>query len=415
MSSNTYGLRLLAKPGVQRSIVQLLVFIAVGYRALQFARLTREIQWGYDFSAYWESAGRLLAGLSPYTAQQLAGPYGPQQQFLYLYPPPLAAAVTPLFSRYSTNYLEPAWIWFGIGFVVLVLSIWALWRVEGVGERFPILAGRNGRGILIAGALAFPPVVGELVLGNVHILLLGLLTIAWLGIRRGDTRGEWIAGFAVGIAAVIKVFPGLLLLWFLLTRRPRGAVGVVIGAAVVALAFLPETGIQAWLDYPTVLLNLSAPTNTTDTLAPTVWLAEWIGFAAARIVVTAAGLLLLVGVSIAARRDLPSSREPTVARSFGAAVLLSLLIAPAMYHHYLAIAVLPFILGLAAGVRLRWLALAYFLMWGGQQAALGDISWIVNKLAPTLGALVLLAALATIAKLPSRHLANRAGAAHAVG
>jgi hypothetical protein len=151
-----------------------------------------------------------------------------------------------------------------------------------------------------------------------------------------------------------------------------------------------------------VLLNLSAPTDTTDTLAPTVWLAELFGFAAARIVVTAACLLLLVGVSIAARRDLPSSREPTLARSFGAAVLLSLLVAPAMYHHYLAITVLPFILGLAAGVRMRWLALAYFLMWGGTQTALGDAAWIVNRLAPTLGALVLLASLATMAKVPGR-------------
>jgi hypothetical protein len=56
--------------------------------------------------------------------------------------------------------------------------------------------------------------------------------------------------------------------------------------------------------------------------------------------------------------------------------------------------ILPFALALGAGVRLRWLALAYFLMWGGQQAALGDLSWIVNRAFPTLGALVLLGALA---------------------
>jgi hypothetical protein len=96
-------------------------------------------------------------------------------------------------------------------------------------------------------------------------------------------------------------------------------------------------------------------------------------------------------------------------------VLLSLLVAPAMYHHYLAIAVLPFILGLAAGVRLRWLALAYFLMWGGTQAALGDAAWIINRLAPTLGALVLLASLVTVAAVPRRATRYRAGAAQAVG
>ena len=51
----------------------------------------------------------------------------------------------------------------------------------------------------------------------------------------------------------------------------------------------------------------------------------------------------------------------------------------------------------AAGVRLRWLALAYLLMWGGRQPALGDLEWVVNRGFPTLGALVLLVALVAAA------------------
>lgn len=51
-------------------------------------------------------------------------------------------------------------------------------------------------------------------------------------------------------------------------------------------------------------------------------------------------------------------------------------------------------LALGAGVQLRYLALAYFLMWGGQQNAIGDLAWIVNRALPTLGALTLLATLA---------------------
>jgi hypothetical protein len=74
-------------------------------------------------------------------------------------------------------------------------------------------------------------------------------------------------------------------------------------------------------------------------------------------------------------------------------VVLSVLVAPALYHHYLALLVLPFLLGLGAGVPLRYLAIAYFLMWGGQQTALGDLAWIVNRAMPTAGALLLLGAL----------------------
>ena len=45
-------------------------------------------------------------------------------------------------------------------------------------------------------------------MGNVHFLLLWLLTLAWLGIRRGDPGGRWRGGAMVGVAAMIKVFPG---------------------------------------------------------------------------------------------------------------------------------------------------------------------------------------------------------------
>lgn len=373
-------------------MLALVAILALAFRALQFAALTGEIQWGYDFSAYWAAASSLLAGTSVYTPAQLAGPYAPQVQYLYLYPPPLAAAVASLAWLFPNDYRAAAWIWSAIGAAILVWAVLALWRSERLADSYPLLAGRV-RWLLVAAAFAFPPVVGELVMGNVHLLLLGLLTIAWLGIRRGTGNGDLVAGVAIGVAAVVKVFPGVILLWFLLTRRYRAALGVAIGASAFIAVTLPFTGIEPWLKFPTVLANLAAPSDTTDTLAPTVWLAPYLGFTGARIVVTAAAVLLLVGVSIGARRDLPSARPAVVARSFGAAVVLSVLVAPALYHHYLALLVLPFLLALGAGVPLRYLAIAYFLMWGGQQDALGDLSWIVNRALPIAGAIILLAAL----------------------
>src|SRR5207248_1417248 len=89
----------------------------------------------------------------------------------------------------------------------------------------------------------------------------------------------------------------------------------------------------------------------------------------------------------------PATPTGAVARSFGAAVVIAVLISPAVYQHYLALLVLPLVLGLGAGVPLRYLAVAYVLMWGGKQDALGDLAWIVNRGFPTIGALVLLAGL----------------------
>jgi hypothetical protein len=191
---------------------------------------------------------------------------------------------------------------------------------------------------------------------------------------------------------------------------------VAIGALAFILVTLPFTGFEPWTQYPSVLANLSAPSNTTDTLAPTVWLAPILGFTVARVVVTLAGLGILAWSAIRGagplaasgpastpppdyptgitnRTSVPAGPSASAARSFATAVTVAVLIAPALYHHYLALLVLPFVLALGAGVQLRYLAIAYFLMWGGQQNAIGDLSWIVNRGMPTLGALVLLVAL----------------------
>ena len=403
MAPNVYGLRLLNKPGVRRVAIGLIAAIVLLYRLLQLIGFSGDVQWGYDFSFYWAAASHLVQGQPIYSATQLAGPYPPQGQDGFLYPPPFAAVLAPLAAVLPSDPRTVNWLWFAIGLVILVVSVLAVARAEGLGgsgARFAILRGR-GAWWPVAGALALPPVVAELVLGNVHLEILGLLSLAWLGIRRDSRNGELAAGAAIGVAAVIKVFPGLLVLWLLASRRYRAAAAAVGAAVLLALVTLPITGIQPWLDYPTVLANLGAPSDTTDTLAPTIWLAPILGFALARALVTVAGVALVVVLGWRARRSAAPSAAATpwaspnaaLAASFAAAIAASVLIAPAVYQHYLAILVLPLLLGLAAGVRLRWLALSYLLMWGGKQAALGDLQWVVNKGLPTLGALVLLAAL----------------------
>lgn len=379
MLANAYGLRRLQEPGFQRLLIVTIAIVLVAFRLLQFAAFTGQIQWGYDFSYYWRAAAQLLAGQPIYSPEQLSGPYAPQGQSGFLYPPPLAGTLTPFAALGPADYRLAAWGWSSLGAVVLVATVLAVARSEGLGDRLRAAAGL-GPWILVAAAFGFPPVIGELVLGNVNLLLLGLFGAAWLGVRRGTTGGERAAGLAIGIAAAIKVFPGLLLLWFLLTGRRQGALFVILGAAAAALVTLPITGLQPWLDYPAALLNLSAPSDTTDTLAPTVWLGQLVGFTPARLLVTAAGIALLAW----------SARARPARMSFTVAVLASILVAPALYQHYLAILVLPFLLLAADGASIRWLAAAYLLMSGGAQPVLGDLAWILNRGAPTLGALVLL-------------------------
>ena len=393
--SGTYGLRLLAKPRVQLTVLALLAVILVVYRAVQFAYLTTLPQWAYDLSFYWTAAQNILQGEPIYSAAQLAGPYAPQGQDGFLYPPPFAALAIPLVLLAPQGPQVAEWLWSGLGVAVVVAVVLALVRSEKLDDRFQVLRGR-GRWILVAAAVTFAPVIGELSIGNVHLLLLGLFTLAWLGIRRGGSTGDWMAGAALGVAALIKVFPAVLLLWLLATRRYRAAVAMVASAAVLTLLTLPITGIEPWLQYPTVLANLSEVTDTTDTISPTTWLAPYLGFGVARWLVMGLGIAIVLWSAL--RDGRKGDRDgaappPAVATSFALAVVVAVLIAPNVYHHYLAIFVLPFCLALGAGLPIVPLAIAYLLMSGGRQPALGELAWVVNRLLPTIGALVLLASL----------------------
>jgi len=387
-----YGLRLLRKPGVQRVVLGMLVALILVYRLLQFLGWLQDPVWSYDFAAYWAAAKHFTDGEPIYTQAQLAGPFVLGPANLYQYPPALAAYLVP--SALVLGSLPATtvnWLWLAMGAAVMTWSVLALVEQEGLARRFPILAGR-GRWWAVAALFAFPPVIDELVVGNVNALLVGLFTVAWLNIRRGDRNGDINAAVAIGAATVIKLFPALLILWLFLAGRTRTALWSIVATVVLAAATLPLTGIQPWLDYVTVARNLSINLAQPDALAPTFWIAPYLGFTLARIVVTAAGLGLLLWVSLATRvRGIPELGRADQRIPFGTAVILSILITPTLYGSYLTVLVVPMLLGLAAGLSLGWTALAYVLMWGGQQPGLGGFEWIVERALPTAGAFVLLA------------------------
>jgi alpha-1,2-mannosyltransferase len=276
------------------------------------------------------------------------------------------------------------------------VSVLALAREAGLGERFPALAGRRILLVLVA-VLAMPGVLTELVNGNVHLYLLGLLTAAWLGIRRGDGYGERVAGVAIGIATLVKIFPGLAILWFLVTRRWTAAAWSVVGAAALSVITLPITGLQPWLEFPRALANLAAPIDPSVSFAPTVWLAPYVGFSIARIVVTVTGVGIVAWSAL--RQDARTS--------FAVTVVASILITPALWSSYFSLLVIPIVLALGSGASVTLLGIVYILLSAGVDTGLGDLAWVVARLLPTIGALLLLAVLLRLEPTEARTGADR--------
>jgi hypothetical protein len=374
--SHAYGIRLLFKPRVQRIALITLLVVVLAFRVFQFFYLSDALQWGYDLSFYWRAGMHVLAREPIYAPFQLAGPYPPQGvDYEYLYPPFLAVVIAPLVAV-ITDYRAANWLWAGLGSVVLALSVVMVASRERI-------ASRTNLALLVGAAFAYAPVVSELNIGNVHLLILGLIASAWLALRRGTARGDVAAGVLVGVAALIKVFPGLIVLWFLLTGRVRAAAAAIVAVALLAAATIPVVGLQSWLDYPIVLANLGRPTELTDVLAPTVWLSSVMPPLAAQALVTLAGIATVAWVSL--RRS--------AAASFAVTVIVSLLIAPALYPHYLAIMVLPLLIGLRLRLPAVLLLLVFLSANGGGSEMFGELAWIVNRAVPTLGAIGLVAGL----------------------
>ena len=91
--------------------------------------------------------------------------------------------------------------------------------------------------IAVALVLNLDPVLDSLLLGQTDGVILLLLVISFSGYRRGR---DVIAGAALGLAAMIKISPGLLVLYFLLKREKR-----VFASAVAAMLLLGGVSLLA--------------------------------------------------------------------------------------------------------------------------------------------------------------------------
>lgn len=128
--------------------------------------------------------------------------------------------------------------------VFAVLPLWAaavLLTVMSVGclaLTMWILMGETWSGVgssrvwtllgIMAVGLWFGPVQETLTYGQVNIILMALVVVA---ATRG--RGRWWGGALVGIAIAIKLTPAVFLLWFLLRRDWRGMAGAIVSFLVL--------------------------------------------------------------------------------------------------------------------------------------------------------------------------------------
>ncbi|MGH2476766.1 MAG: glycosyltransferase family 87 protein, partial [Candidatus Limnocylindrales bacterium] len=280
---------------------------------------------GFDFRAYHQAAVRLVDGQPLYdmTYSQTGG-------FGLFYYPPTFAPILLLFAFMTES--TATWVWIASSIGVFLIGVAVLPASRTVRWWILLLAGWSF------------PFVYAVKLGQVGPILFGLFAIGWRWLDEPLRLG---ASGAIG--AAIKLQPGLVLVWALLTRRFRA---VVIGAVVLAILAVTATllaGAGAWPDFLTLLRTVSEPITTEHNFTPGA-VAYQLGLSAGT-----ASIVQVVSTVAVVVLFLASIRWATDEASYLVAVIASQLVSPILWDHYAMLLLLPVAYLLSAG---RWWALA---------------------------------------------------------
>ncbi len=282
---------------------------------------------GDDIITEIAQAHRILDGLVLYHTPQTQGIWWPPFALLLVVPFAALADASLVLAKAS---------WGVLGMVALA------WSVHASGRRW------GWRPALVALAVVLFPVHNNFHHLNFETLLLALLVAAAADLADGR---EARAGVWVGLATALKIFPGLLLLYFA-WRRQWKALGVAtaVGLGVTLLALLPygpAGAIEALDNFVSLTIhgqNFQGGTIVGFHMQKLGRLGYAIGGAPASIValhLVAAGLVL----ATLARRPAPEADDPPL--EVGIVVLLAVLVTPIAWLHTFTLGYLAWVAAVA--------------------------------------------------------------------
>jgi Glycosyltransferase family 87 len=306
-----------------------------------------------DFFMDYASARNLLSGRPVYTPidrafRQYMG-FDVSIRIPYCGHPPTSVLLVLPFAGLA--YVPAAVAWNVLSLVLLAASL----RMLIAELRFDFSLSHL---VLLSAALClWPPLWVHLGEGQLGIPILFLLTLAWRAARHGR---DALAGGMIGLAAAIKVFPVVLIAYFMFRRRFRLAIAGALGLVSISGATLLITGPEAFRDYLfTVLPTLQRWNKYGQNASLT-------GFFSRLLSPPLAGAAALMASVLVAAAVCVRSARADFDQSFALAVTGTLLITTLTWPHSLVILLLPLAVYVArlayADSLSRWLAGAGWLL-----------------------------------------------------
>jgi hypothetical protein len=242
-----------AWPAGRKWIWAILAIFMVAAQGRPFLQSLR-VNWGAgnDFFQDWASARNVLEGRPAYLLLSDAlslyypkaqGGREPAPTFTWnAHPPTSVLAVIPLG---LLDYPEAGILWSILGLAAFSASLALILREL----RFPVAAWSIFP--VVALGLSCSPLRNQIIQGQWSAQLLLLLTLAWVAHRRG--HNAW-AGFWVGTAAALKLFPIFFLVYFAVLRHWRAVIAGAAWTLASSAATVAVLGVDAYRDYATRVL-----------------------------------------------------------------------------------------------------------------------------------------------------------------
>ena len=272
-----------------------------------------------------------------------------QRVFPYLYPPPSLLAFYP-FSLLS--YEAAKLLLLITSYASILIFIYLFFFKIAALDSLPSMQGVVASSSIIY-VLMYYPIIDNLNWGQINLIVLALLCLAWSALKR---NGHPLSiALPLSLAILMKTYPVLLLPLLLIKKSYRAVVGVLlllVVYAVIAWSVLPRSLWSDWLTnvwpsggYGRAPFNLFlpvAPWNHSingfglflqDLYAEILWMPSWLMTRPLSYLLSALVLTVTIGLSyLCSRRN---EGENTLDIEVSLFLLMMFLVAPLSWEHHL--------------------------------------------------------------------------------
>jgi hypothetical protein len=233
---------------IKKRILFLLIFFTLYLPFLEANGWDLINKQAWDFpSFYYAAEAALDLGLSPYNQENwlIAESLYDGTLFAFLYMP----SAILLFRLFNILEFESAkLLMLGVNHLMIFVLIWLLFRKLLKVSYLDILFVFG-----VVYIFSFSPLMATLRLGQVNIIVLNFLLIAWLGLKRGWHPAT--VGIPLAFATILKLSPAIFFVYLMIKKRYKAmfwGAGILLVAFGLSISILPK---NIWADWITNVLS----------------------------------------------------------------------------------------------------------------------------------------------------------------